>query len=363
MYSYYERSGSVFAMVRSDNLHRSVANLDKAMRAELRLQDGAETDLRKADFQFWIPDSQPYVRISSWGPSMKEVYTDIKYSNRCEPETISKFLDYAASRLDIWASAWVEWEHSFISFTQLVNIEDPMIETGMVEFAMSHLAQVDSPAWLQENARASLSQLMSVWGLSEELLPNAPTGKTQRTEIDGTVIHVSSSEMDATAAHSVTISRPGDYVREMGAKFLSAVDAQVAKFGPPDRCAISVSERPKRVEVGQAFCREIAPRWDISFFGEYAKGFEPCDRPEQLEFEQRYPVLRRIRERKHNKQTYEFLDLQVTVVHPPEEDSYLLLHTQRDHEFLKTIAASAGLEIAEFGTKDLHQTHPLPDAK
>ncbi len=359
----YQSSGSVFAIVATDDLHRSVANLDKAMHAELRLQDDAETDLRKADFRFWIPDSQPYVRIESWGPSMKEVYTDIKYSIRCEPESFKQFLAFAASRLEVLIHAGAEWEHGSIAFAQSINVGEWMFETGNVELMASHLVHVDTPIQLQKDARASLSQLMSLWGLSEELLPDAPTGKTERTEVDDSVIHVASSKLYAASAHSITISRSGDHIREMGTQFLSAVDAQVAKFGAPYRCGISVSERPKRVEVGQAFCREIAPRWDISFFGEYAKGFEPCDRPEQLEFEQRYPVLNEIRERKRNKRTYQFLDLQVTVVHPPEEDSYLLLHTQRDHEFLKTIAASAGLEITEFGTKGLHELHPLPDAK
>ena len=335
-----------FGKVVTPEIKLSVSILEKCLRKKLRLKRGAETNLLNSDFEYFLPNSTlSWKQAWLFKDHVQEISFKRNYSNDCQSDLLQTFEGSKAIFPDLTAH-WSDVQLSLCYYGFYKELQ-PSLELGIINHFPGRSQDDIAKTKFYTHAIAEALEI------DDFVLPVENGYHFKHSDLPkGMRINQPppANESYRTTPGSFGVMNDNWSLGEYQKRFNMISDFLECNDGKPEFLSLEVLSRPNLATEIVAGCGEIASHWDIRFFSEYRKRFDPFTRPSVLEFEEMYPVVNFISEPKSNSF---FLDLQVTVYHGLEESS-LLLHTQREQSFLQEIADEAGLEISEFGVKDYH---------
>jgi hypothetical protein len=125
---------------------------------------------------------------------------------------------------------------------------------------------------------------------------------------------------------------------------ISTLDCVIGVKGPPRIVEFYLSAYDDDAKECAALCRDIAPLWGASFYPEVDRNYDPYDRPSIQSGRRVYPVCWR-ECRPFPLHQENFADIHISVEHTAS-DSSLLLFTNHDAEWLRSIVSEAGYEAS-----------------
>ena len=338
----YEHAVLAFLITKHGDLRVASAKINQCLRKTLKLRSNSETDLLRGDFEFFLPQVRPY-----WDETWKvEDYSQVVFSNNYESKCFDKCIANIKIPIEFLPSITAEWPSVSLQLGLDMLIGD---NEGLLELQLFNHIRIQDSRELQQ-AKALTDCFENFCGITH--LATQPISETKHVKFKHKQYTVSRSKgLTGFADPSdISINTDADASEELQSWFRQCKKEFCSILGDPELVQIRFSCVPSLTREVAKTATQVAPRWDMHFFSAYRKNFDPFTRPIKVKNEIMYPVVRKVSEPIENDF---FLDLQVTVYHGLQE-SYLLLHTQRDQKFLREISDEAGLEISEFGTKDYH---------
>ena len=337
----YGNSKLYMTAIYDGDLKVASKKIETILRKKLRLNSGAETDLTTADFSYFLPQIRPI-----WEDVWKvERHTDVTFYNLYQAECFDRIykycgdFEYAIPSIGIFFAQGILW------------IRSRTLRPGHLAVCLTYSSSIrndDTESVLQ--ARQHIKGIAKAFGIENRLTEIGPSFVFEKEEYDGKRIISHELSFCPVNPASLTLQLTNMPFHEIDPLFRNAVAFLRQQLGKPNFIRLQRQVLYDQAADTAKALSAIDDRWDMSFFSEYRKKFDPFIRPSKIKYERMYPVVRRVSEPTENDN---FLDLQVTVYHGTDE-SYLLLHTQRDQTFLQEIADEAGLEISEFGVKEYH---------
>ena len=342
----YDQAPLFRAVVFVEDAQNTSKKIEKVLRRKLRVKSGHETDLTKADFAYFLPQIRP-IWDDAW---QVERQTDVMYFNLYSPDCFDRVYNYCrAFEYDTpslslsFPGALTRLRSRFFPSDRKTVYIDVHNEIESVE----PVAIVQSRFFIQEVAKA-----LQI----EDRMEETDSGFVfEKKECDNRKVISFESNRSRINPQSLALQISETSFNIIESLFNDTVACLKQQFGELESIRLQRQVLHNEAAETAMEVAKIDDRWDMEFFSEYRKGFDPFTRPAEVEFERMYPVVRHISEPTENDF---FLDLQVTVYHGLEE-SYLLLHTQRDQSFLQEIADEAGVKISEFGIKGYHGLEDL----
>lgn len=327
--------------IQATDLKSAADGIETVCRKLLKLGKSHETNLTKADFEYWLPQVVPfvpdewriedystfYVEIASNPPNLEQIFTFFESGAiQAKPQVVCNFPDRSRLILIVGGSIAHPKDKCEIRF---IHRQTKAIESlpKVVQCYRSVATAWDvEDSVIEDSFGVTIPEgAKSKFGTTDNWNPYPTPGVW--TTPPSVSIHAGLQDF----------SRYRDL-------FLQTIEALVPISGPPRGSAFVISGDGDCIPEVVKIANEIAPVWDMTFFGQYKRKFNPYVEPNKNDRQRIYPVLCANHE---INVADEVIDLQVNVRHRPGQPSDLVLYSERDFSFMEEVAAAAGLEVTE----------------
>ncbi len=326
----------------------AISDLRRALESDKSLDFDRPLKRESGEFSFWLPDSYP-IWDATWSMEDYMQLFLIRISHNVDLDSQLKlFVDQEAATpmlvIEFGNECYVSLSYGHGLYGAKPTVSDPMV------------LKLDFCAKRRANnlvACQSFASVAKVWNVTEVMKlesndqPGVRFPKKYAGLPQGDFSSGRQDEGDSYPSRIVLACNPENLSSFVGygRDTIAALEALLGKPLMARFVLQAMGEENRKKMVAHSLT--ISDKWDMEFYGQYAKGFSPFEPIPDLKHPRIFPVVVAQFTDQADRRFDQVLDMQISVRHQPDQPIDLLLHSGHNFEFMRRIASSAGLEVEQ----------------